>query len=65
MSPDEECGATKGCFSKCSGAACDYIVTWRDNVDTVDFELATVVLNTDNKWIGIAFSTDLKMVNNV
>ena len=59
---DSECGATKGCFIDCTGNSCNYIVTWRDNGDAVDFELSTKLQDTNNKWIAIGFSSDLKMV---
>ncbi|XP_076071252.1 putative ferric-chelate reductase 1 [Mytilus galloprovincialis] len=58
---DSECGATKGCFIDCTGNSCNYIVTWRDNGDAVDFELSTKLQDTNNKWIAIGFSSDLKM----
>ncbi|XP_071126303.1 putative ferric-chelate reductase 1 [Mytilus edulis] len=58
---DSECGATKGCFIDCTGTSCNYIVTWRDNGDAVDFELSTKLQDTNNKWIAIGFSSDLKM----
>ncbi|XP_063409493.1 putative ferric-chelate reductase 1 homolog [Mytilus trossulus] len=58
---DSECGATKGCFIDCTGNSCNYIVTWRDNGDAVDFELSAKLQDTNNKWIAIGFSSDLKM----
>ncbi|XP_076071249.1 putative ferric-chelate reductase 1 homolog [Mytilus galloprovincialis] len=61
LESDSECGATKGCFIDCTGTSCNYIVTWRDNGDAVDFELSTKLQDTNNKWIAIAFSSDLKM----
>ncbi|XP_052088311.1 putative ferric-chelate reductase 1 homolog [Mytilus californianus] len=61
LKSDSECGATKGCFIDCTGNSCNYIVTWRDNGDAVDFELSTKLQDTNNKWIAIAFSSDIKM----
>ncbi|KAK3591241.1 hypothetical protein CHS0354_010609 [Potamilus streckersoni] len=56
---DDDCGTVKGCFSDCSNNLCDFLVTWRDVGDHVDFEIHGRGKLDD--WIAIGFSSDTKM----
>ncbi|XP_033737676.1 putative ferric-chelate reductase 1 homolog [Pecten maximus] len=58
---DDTCGTSKGCFVSCEGDSCDYVVTWKDGPDYVDFEVSSKIEMDDVYWIAIAFSNDLKM----
>ncbi|XP_021363148.1 putative ferric-chelate reductase 1 [Mizuhopecten yessoensis] len=58
---DDTCGNTKGCFVSCEGDHCDYVVTWKDGPDYVDFEVTSTLEIDGVHWIAIAFSSDLKM----
>ncbi|XP_069126551.1 putative ferric-chelate reductase 1 homolog [Argopecten irradians] len=58
---DDTCGISKGCFVSCEGDSCDYVVTWKDGADYVDFEVSSKVEMDNVNWIAIAFSSDLKM----
>ena len=54
------CGVSKGCFESpknCSGSNCEYLVTWKNNGDKVDF---TIEGNTPG-WMAIGFSKDQAM----
>ncbi|KAJ8305655.1 hypothetical protein KUTeg_016200 [Tegillarca granosa] len=59
---DPECDVTKGCHNVCTNDDCQHTITWKDNVDHVEFDLAAKVPAGD-RWIAIAFSDDLKMDN--
>ncbi|XP_061176336.1 putative ferric-chelate reductase 1 homolog [Saccostrea echinata] len=59
ISPDPECGSTKGCLSSCSGGACSYLITWQKRGDLVRFEL--MIMSSENRYQAIGFSSDNKM----
>ncbi|KAL3869445.1 hypothetical protein ACJMK2_042126 [Sinanodonta woodiana] len=56
---DNDCGTVKGCFTDCSNNLCNFLVTWRDVGDHVDFEIHG--RGKLDSWIAIAFSSDTKM----
>ncbi|KAL4235511.1 DOMON domain-containing protein frrs1L [Mactra antiquata] len=61
---DDECGMTKGCFVKCDTRTdCDYMVTWRDLGNEVQFEIfgKPDPSYRDAAWVAVGFSTDTKM----
>ena len=58
------CGVTKSCYTDPAGCAaeqCNYIVSWSNQGDWVNFELSTR-LASDHKWTALGFSHDLLMV---
>ena len=60
---DAECGSTRGCFVDCKDDGCNYVITWKQNGDWIEFSLdAKIDPKYNRPWIAIAFSSDLKMV---
>lgn len=54
---------SKGCFVKCSGSDCDYLVTWKDLGTAVQFEiLGKPDPSFRDAWVAVGFSSDTKMV---
>lgn len=60
---DLSCGNTIGCFAKCSGGQCDFIVSWNDTGEHVQFEMKKKfpALDPSDHWIAIGFSEDKRM----
>uniref|UniRef100_K1RDF5 Putative ferric-chelate reductase 1-like protein n=1 Tax=Magallana gigas TaxID=29159 RepID=K1RDF5_MAGGI len=60
---DLSCGNTIGCFAKCSGGQCDFIVSWNDTGEHVQFEMKRKfpALDPSDHWIAIGFSEDKRM----
>ncbi|XP_048766031.2 putative ferric-chelate reductase 1 isoform X2 [Ostrea edulis] len=59
ISPDPECGSSKGCQFSCNGGACSYLITWQKRDDLVRFEL--MEMSSGSQYQAIAFSSDRKM----
>jgi len=59
---DSNCGVTKGCFHDCSNSNCNFVVSWRDVGNDVEFEITSRVTAGTDKWIAIGFSSDKSMV---
>jgi hypothetical protein len=61
---DFGCGDTKGCFAKCSGGQCDFIISWNDTGEHVQFEMKKKfsVMDPSDHWIAVGFSEDKRMV---
>lgn len=61
---DFSCGNIIGCFVKCSGGQCDFIVFWNDIGEYVQFEMKKkfFVLDFSDYWIVIGFFEDKRMV---
>ncbi|XP_062595573.1 putative ferric-chelate reductase 1 [Saccostrea cucullata] len=59
ISPDPECGTTKGCLESCSGTRCTYMITWQKRNDLVRFEMMQMSLG--NQYQAIGLSSDAKM----
>lgn len=56
------CGSDVGCYSDCDGT-CKFVVTWKGNVDSVDFTLSlTLETGGVDQWIALGLSDDQKMV---
>ncbi|XP_012939508.1 putative ferric-chelate reductase 1 homolog [Aplysia californica] len=58
---DPECSVTKGCFSECSGDACEFVVSWRVDGDFGLYTLTSDIGSTTAGWIGLGFSADQNM----
>lgn len=61
---DFGCGETKGCFAKCSGGQCDFIISWNDTGEHVQFEMKKKfsAMDPSDHWIAVGFSEDKRMV---
>ncbi|XP_061176335.1 putative ferric-chelate reductase 1 [Saccostrea echinata] len=59
ISPDPECGTTKGCLESCSGTRCTYMITWQKRNDLVRFEM--MQMSPGNQYQAIGLSSDAKM----
>ena len=58
----EGCGTKKGCYREpkgCNEMTCDYMLTWRDAGDAIDFEMAS----RSHGWVAVGFSNDIRMVS--
>ncbi|XP_048759187.2 putative ferric-chelate reductase 1 [Ostrea edulis] len=60
---DFGCGETKGCFAKCSGGQCDFIISWNDTGEHVQFEMKKKfsAMDPSDHWIAVGFSEDKRM----
>ena len=58
------CAKTKGCFvspSSCSDSTdCDYLVTYKPNEDSIEFEISGKA-----QWVALGFSDDKIMVRSL
>ncbi|XP_033738341.1 ferric-chelate reductase 1-like isoform X2 [Pecten maximus] len=61
LTNDLACGINKGCYEKCTGDVCRFIVSWRDRDDAIDFELRSRVDATSDRWMAVGFSNDGNM----
>ena len=61
---DPACGNTVGCFAKCSGGQCDFIVSWNDTGEHIQFEMKKKFPDQDpvDHWIAVGLSEDKRMV---
>lgn len=64
ITPDADCGVTKGCFHDCSNTACNYLVTWTNDASQLTVNIAGKINtgNVDTAWVGVGFSPNGKMV---
>ncbi|KAJ8314812.1 hypothetical protein KUTeg_006962 [Tegillarca granosa] len=58
---DSDCDVTKGCLHDCENGNCNYIITWRNLQDIIEFEITTKLPATGNQWVAIGFSADKLM----
>ncbi|XP_033740429.1 uncharacterized protein LOC117327508 [Pecten maximus] len=64
ITPDADCGVTKGCFSSCdSKDSCMFQVTWQEAGDYIDFTMSRNISAVDNVWIALGISDDTNMKN--
>ncbi|XP_062597599.1 ferric-chelate reductase 1-like [Saccostrea cucullata] len=63
LQADFGCGDTKGCFAKCSGGQCDFIITWNDTGEHVQFEMRKKfsTMDPNDHWMAVGFSEDKRM----
>jgi hypothetical protein len=64
LEKDLACGRTKGCFYECKNDVCDFIISWRDNGDDIQFDVKSRASSPDpdNMWIAVGLSHDQNMV---
>jgi len=62
INPDPECGVTKGCFPAACSNNCNYLVTWKDRGEEIEFSLQLTTTQL-NYYVAIGFSNDPKMVD--
>lgn len=64
LEKDLACGLTKGCYYDCKNDLCEFIISWRDKGDDIQFDIKSRASSPDpdNMWIAIAFSHDQNMV---
>ncbi|XP_063442081.1 ferric-chelate reductase 1-like isoform X1 [Mytilus trossulus] len=65
LEKDLACGLTKGCYYDCKNDLCEFIISWRDKGDDIQFDIKSRASSPDpdNMWIAIAFSHDQNMGN--
>ncbi|CAF0910187.1 unnamed protein product [Brachionus calyciflorus] len=60
-----ECEKSYGCFKvpeNCENKDCEYLVKWKENGDSTDFVIGTIV-QPSNFYLAVGFSDDKKMGN--
>ncbi|CAG5120623.1 unnamed protein product, partial [Candidula unifasciata] len=60
----DECGNTKGCFREppgCIEPQCLYILTWRSEAATIDFELGGLADSSIDRYVAVGLSEDKYM----
>lgn len=61
-----DCGIVKGCYREpvgCWEPYCQYIVTWRDKDDLVEFEIGAQTDGLDDRYVAVGLSEDIRMVS--
>lgn len=60
----EQCGATIGCYRYPNDCVdnCEYFLSWKPDVDTVEITVSASISNFDTKWVAVGFSYDGSMV---
>ena len=60
--PDVDCGVTQGCFDDCKHGICTFIVSWKPDKESTQFEIRTKPLVSGAYWAAVGFSDDKMMV---
>ncbi|XP_070194189.1 serine-rich adhesin for platelets-like isoform X2 [Littorina saxatilis] len=63
LTNDAGCGSAKGCYSKCSGTDCDFVMTWEQGTSdsNVRMTLSGIVGGSQGSYIALGLSKDDKM----